>query len=229
MDNRFNVRFSYLKTIKTYILKPLVPSFLDYLYRFIFRKNILPISDIKLLKFNNPKALYSFKYIKDFFGYYPHKYIGDAQEYHIRNLENSIWEFSFEIIENLSLKNNIEVRYPFFDLRVVEFCSSLPKHLKNKDGLNRYILRESLKDILPESVYARVTKANLSPVSRNNINKIDIKKFKQKINDSKILRECLDESFFELDFEDQIKNNKIEAYKIYQLLAILSWENQKNY
>ena len=229
LDNRFNVRFSYLKTIKTYILKPLVPSFLDYLYRFIFRKNILPISDIKLLKFNNPKALYSFKYIKDFFGYYPHKYIGDAQEYHIRNLENSIWEFSFEIIENLSLKNNIEVRYPFFDLRVVEFCSSLPKHLKNKDGLNRYILRESLKDILPESVYARVTKANLSPVSRNNINKIDIKKFKQKINDSKILRECLDESFFELDFEDQIKNNKIEAYKIYQLLAILSWENQKNY
>ena len=83
--NRFNVRFSYLKTIKTYILKPLVPSFLDYLYRFIFRKNILPISDIKLLKFNNPKALYSFKYIKDFFGYYPHKiYIGDAQlVYHI--------------------------------------------------------------------------------------------------------------------------------------------------
>lgn len=226
LDNRFNIKFSYLRTIKTYILKPLIPSFLDYLYRFIFRKNILPVSDIKMLKFKKPKAVNSYKYIKDFYGYYPHKYSGDAQEYHIRNINNSIWEFSFEIIENLSLIDKVEVRYPFFDLRIVEFCSSLPKHLKNKNGLNRYILRESLKEILPQSIYERVTKANLSPVSKNNVSKINIKQLQQKINNSEILRECLDEGFFIYNLEEQVKNNEIETYKIYQLMAILSWENK---
>jgi len=53
---------------------------------------------------------------------------------------------------------SIESRLPFLDYRVVEFLFSIPERFKIRDGMTKYILRESMKGILPEEVRERTGK-----------------------------------------------------------------------
>lgn len=48
------------------------------------------------------------------------------------------------------------VRYmvPYLDYRVIDFAVSIPRHMYLKRGKNRYIFRESFKDIMPKSLYS---------------------------------------------------------------------------
>ena len=41
--------------------------------------------------------------------------------------------------------------------------------IKLKDGITRYYFKEAMKDILPNSIYNRKTKANISPFAYNQI------------------------------------------------------------
>lgn len=56
----------------------------------------------------------------------------------------------------------IIARDPFTDVKLVEFCASLPPKLKNPvNGRPKYLLREIMKDVLPHSVSTRMTKEHL--------------------------------------------------------------------
>jgi asparagine synthase (glutamine-hydrolysing) len=57
-----------------------------------------------------------------------------------------------------SMAFSIESRLPFLDYRVVEFLFSIPERFKIRDGMTKYILRESMRGILPEEVRERVGK-----------------------------------------------------------------------
>ena len=57
-----------------------------------------------------------------------------------------------------SMAFSIESRLPFLDYRVVEFLFSIPERFKIRDGMTKYILRESMKGILPEEVRGRTGK-----------------------------------------------------------------------
>lgn len=57
-----------------------------------------------------------------------------------------------------SMAFSIESRVPFLDHRLVEYAFSLPTAYKAHQGITKYVLREALKDVLPEQVYARKDK-----------------------------------------------------------------------
>lgn len=52
----------------------------------------------------------------------------------------------------------VEMRYPFLNHKLMEFLAGVPVNLKFKPGQNKYILRQSLKGILPEKIRTRKTK-----------------------------------------------------------------------
>ena len=58
-----------------------------------------------------------------------------------------------------TMGHSIESRSPFLDYRLVELCFSLPNRFKIRDGLGKWILRKSMKGILPENVRTRMDKA----------------------------------------------------------------------
>jgi len=60
-----------------------------------------------------------------------------------------------------SMANSIESRSPFLDYRLVEFAFKLDNSFKIKQGIGKWILRESMKGILPEKVRTRKDKAGL--------------------------------------------------------------------
>ena len=63
----------------------------------------------------------------------------------------------------MSSAHSVESRIPFLDRRVVEFCAELPERFKLHKLRDKYILRESFKDVLPLSVYSRSKHAYQAP------------------------------------------------------------------
>ncbi len=57
-----------------------------------------------------------------------------------------------------SMAHSIEARVPFLDYRLVEYMASLPDHMKIRDGQMKWLLRQSLKDILPIEISQRRSK-----------------------------------------------------------------------
>lgn len=58
-----------------------------------------------------------------------------------------------------TMSQSIESRSPFLDHRLVEYCFSLPNKFKIRNGLGKWMLRESMKGILPENVRTRKDKS----------------------------------------------------------------------
>jgi len=58
--------------------------------------------------------------------------------------------------DQMSMAASIESRVPFLDHKLVEFSARLPEHLKLRRGwTTKYILRRSMKDVLPAAVLSR--------------------------------------------------------------------------
>ena len=55
----------------------------------------------------------------------------------------------------MSMRHSLEVRIPFLDHKLVEYVSSLKPEIKLKKWLNKAILVESVKNIVPEEIYNR--------------------------------------------------------------------------
>jgi asparagine synthase (glutamine-hydrolysing) len=65
----------------------------------------------------------------------------------------------------------VEGRYPFLDVRVMEFCARLPAHLKLFGLTEKLLLRRLGKKTLPESIWSRRKRPYRAPVHRSFFNK----------------------------------------------------------
>ncbi len=57
--------------------------------------------------------------------------------------------------DRASLGVSLEARVPFLDHEFAEFTTRIPPHLKLYKGKNKYILKKTFKDILPQPVFNR--------------------------------------------------------------------------
>ncbi|HKO45973.1 MAG TPA: asparagine synthase (glutamine-hydrolyzing) [Pyrinomonadaceae bacterium] len=57
--------------------------------------------------------------------------------------------------DQMSMAASIESRVPFLDHKLVEFTARLPERMKIRGGITKFILRESMKGILPDSILKR--------------------------------------------------------------------------
>jgi asparagine synthase (glutamine-hydrolysing) len=68
-----------------------------------------------------------------------------------------------ESMNKVSARFGIELRHPFRDRRLMEFCLALPPEQKLHMGLNRMVLRRAMAGILPEQVLSRGDKVDFRP------------------------------------------------------------------
>lgn len=57
--------------------------------------------------------------------------------------------------DRMLMSNSVEGRFPFLDKELMEFANSLPTRFKCKGLTDKYILRETFKDIIPNKIYTR--------------------------------------------------------------------------
>jgi asparagine synthase (glutamine-hydrolysing) len=75
------------------------------------------------------------------------------KDFHYIQLPTNLRDF-----DHLSMAHGVEVRSPFMDWRLVCFVFSLPATAKIGSGFTKRILRDALKDILPEPIRTRTRK-----------------------------------------------------------------------
>jgi len=85
------------------------------------------------------------------------------RQYHFRQLTTTIQPAVLEELNHLASARSVEPRFPFWDLRVVEFCLSLPPSVKRKQGVGRQILKFGLASVLPNQVRTRTDKTGFRP------------------------------------------------------------------
>ena len=81
---------------------------------------------------------------------------------HEYTLEQSVYQWTLEIADKSAAACGLELRYPFFDRRVIEFCVGLPEEQKFSAGWPRYHFRRAMEGILPPEIQWRSTKASLA-------------------------------------------------------------------
>jgi asparagine synthase (glutamine-hydrolysing) len=65
--------------------------------------------------------------------------------------------------DRVAMANSIEGRFPFLDHRVIEFANRLPPQLKMRGLTEKYLLKKSMKGLLPESVRTRTKQPYRAP------------------------------------------------------------------
>ena len=58
-------------------------------------------------------------------------------------------------VDRMSMATSLETRAPFLDGDLMELAFSMPGHLKIRNGERKWILKQAMKDVLPESILNR--------------------------------------------------------------------------
>lgn len=120
-----------------------------------------------------------------------------------------------------SMRFSIEARVPFSDdINLIEYVFKIPPVYKIHNGYSKYILRESLKGILPEEIIKRSDKIGFVVP--------EVNWFKKKENSIiEIIKNCTSLNFL-IDYEkllNEIKSGKIylESFVLWRFLNAILW------
>lgn len=69
--------------------------------------------------------------------------------------------------DRVAMAHSIEGRFPFLDHRVMEFSCKLPPTVRMRALTEKYILKKSMKDLLPHSVVSRTKQPYMAPDSKS--------------------------------------------------------------
>ncbi len=75
--------------------------------------------------------------------------------------------------DRMMMGNSVEGRFPFLDHRLIEFAATIPPKYKIKLLNEKYILKESFKDLLPEKIVNREKQPYRAPITACFTNKGD--------------------------------------------------------
>ena len=87
----------------------------------------------------------------------------DLPSFHLRDtlrwgVERAPLPLYLRVEDRNSMAHSVEARLPFMDYRLVEFLFSLPSYWKLHGELNKYVLREGMRGVIPDMVRERVDK-----------------------------------------------------------------------
>ena len=72
-----------------------------------------------------------------------------------RDLTFRLPELLLMRVDKMSMAVGLEGRVPFLDHKFVELAMSIPPRLKNQDGILKYILKKSIRGLIPDAVIDR--------------------------------------------------------------------------
>jgi asparagine synthase (glutamine-hydrolysing) len=113
--------------------------------------------------------------------------------------------------DRMSSAFSIELRCPFLDHRIIEYSFTLPSNYKIRDGETKYIMREAVKGVIPESVRKRKKLGTPVPLETW------LKKFRSEITQMIKSKKFKDRGYFNAeavwDVYDRYCNNKMNRFE----------------
>lgn len=153
----------------------------------------------------------------------------NPREEHWRGVSNGLLTYVLELLDAVSVPARLEVRYPFFDRRLVEFCLSVPPSQVLQQGVTRSIMRRAMGHRLPPEVLGRLGKGNLGANFRCQLIERERATIEQVISDEDgILAEYVDLPTARAAFERYASRpadgrSDVEATSIFPAVVLGLW------
>jgi asparagine synthase (glutamine-hydrolysing) len=80
-------------------------------------------------------------------------------------LDTKLWlpDYILARLDKMTMANSIEAREPYLDHRLIELSARVPSSLK-VGGSDKYVLREAMRNKLPEDVRRRPKRTFITPI-----------------------------------------------------------------
>ncbi len=72
--------------------------------------------------------------------------------------------------DRVGMAHSVEGRFPFLDMRLMEFCNRLPAHLKLQGLTEKYLLKKLAREWLPDEIWKRHKQPYRAPIHRSFFN-----------------------------------------------------------
>jgi asparagine synthase (glutamine-hydrolysing) len=149
--------------------KPIIPGYVKQGWRFLQGKSRVPNKDSALPAYSRKRPINAEfarrigleERLSDLYNSVDYSKM-TVRETHWNDISSGDWAYILESFEKAGAAHSLEVRYPFFDRRLIEFCISLPPGQRLQNGYTRSILRRAMAGVLPPMVQWRTDKGNLS-------------------------------------------------------------------
>lgn len=205
--------YSYFFIIKGVIGK-ILPNYFSKLYHFIYKSH-----HDELLKLHNIEITQSYNLDKNFVN---EKYIG-INNLNYKHIVSTSLPKLLRYADRSSMIHSVEVRVPYLSHEIVEYVLNLPSKYKIHNGLTKYILRDTFKDILPPKIKNRIDKIGFEIDTKHWLLKDASIFFKKKLN------QAIKNSNGLLSNESKVYLNKmIDGQKpydeiIFRLIYLAEW------
>lgn len=129
-------------------------------------------------------------------------------------------------VDRASMASSVEIRSPFLDYRIVEFARTLPIEFRLDKGLSKKIIRDILKEYIPERVFTQPKKGFAVPMGswlRNEL-KQDVL---SKLNDE-FLKTVpnLDIPKFKKKLQQHMDGKYDYSFNIWKLFVLALWTDE---
>ena len=153
------------------------------------------------------------------------------QETHYHRLMEAGMVRTLEILNKTAGAYGIEVRFPFWDKRLIEFCLSLPPEQKISKGWTRMVMRRAMKDTLPQKVQWRVGKTNMYPGFERGLLKFEQARLEQIIlHNSKAIEKYVDIAALQQAYHRYLYKQATpeEVNSIWKAFSLALWLEDKD-
>jgi asparagine synthase (glutamine-hydrolysing) len=149
------------------------------------------------------------------------------REHHYLELTWGLIPFIIEIGDRAAGAFFLEPRYPFLDIRLVEFCLALPPEQKIQNGWTRMVMRRAMAGILPVEIQWRGGKSDLSPNFDRGLMTFEQKRLDEVIfNNSKAIEEYVNISTVRNAYHKFVsKRNSDDVMSVWIVATLCLWFN----
>jgi asparagine synthase (glutamine-hydrolysing) len=123
--------------------------------------------------------------------------------------------------DKMTMANSLELRVPFLDKEVFAFASRIPMAYRMMNGTTKYVLRQAVKDILPQAVAER-PKLGFPVPTRQWLRKEHYSWAKELIQESPV-DHLIDKSYVLRLLEEHKNGVRDHARKVWTVLVFLLW------
>jgi asparagine synthase (glutamine-hydrolysing) len=88
-------------------------------------------------------------------------------------LASDVFARTQEIAEHYAAACGLDIRHPYMDVRVLEYCVSIPSDQSLSDGWTRHIMRRAMESTVPSSIAWRADKTDFGAAFQHGLMNLD--------------------------------------------------------
>jgi asparagine synthase (glutamine-hydrolysing) len=127
-------------------------------------------------------------------------------------------------VDIATMANSLEARSPFLDHKLMEFAASVPSELKLKGLTGKYILKKSLKDLLPPAIRRRGKMGFGVPISKWFRNELKSYLYEVLLSESSLKRGYFREGYLRQLLDEHCRRGCDHGYRLWALLNLELWQ-----